>query len=95
MTNSKVNRTQLVEAIAKHMDVSKALSERFLSSFIETVMTHLQKGNQISITGFGSFNVVKTAARKGVNPKTRKPLQIPASKRVSFKVGKTLKESVK
>ena len=92
---AKVNRTQLIEAIADDMGVSKAQAERFLNSFVQTVMDHVIKGNDINITGFGSFKKVQRKARKGVNPKTGEPLDIPATNSVSFKVGKTFKESVR
>ena len=95
MTSSKVNRTQLVEALASDVGASKAMAEKFLNSFVEVVTKHLKKGADINITGFGSFRVASTKARTGVNPKTRKPLQIKAGKAVRFKVGKTLKEAVK
>ncbi len=95
MTNSKVNRTQLVEALAEDAGVSKTQAERFVTSFIAVVTKHLKKGADINITGFGSFKKVKRNARNGVNPKTRQPLKIAATNSVSFKVGKTLKEAVK
>lgn len=95
MVNSKVNRTQLVEALAADAGSSKAQAERFLSSFVDVVTKHLKKGADISITGFGTFKRVRKNARKGVNPKTRQPISIPASNGVSFRVGKTLKEAVK
>ena len=95
MVSTKVNRTQLVEALASDMGGSKATAEKFLNSFVEVVTKHLKKGADINITGFGSFRVAATKARTGVNPKTRKPLQIKAGKAVRFKVGKTLKEAVK
>jgi DNA-binding protein HU-beta len=95
MATTKVNRTQLIEALAVDAGVSKTQAERFLNSFVGVVTKHLKKGSDITVTGFGSFRRVKRNARKGVNPKTRQPLNIPASFGVSFKVGKTLKEAVK
>jgi DNA-binding protein HU-beta len=55
----------------------------------------LKKGDVVTLIGFGTFKVVKTAARKGRNPQTGKEIQIKASKRVKFAAGKALKDSVK
>ena len=54
----------------------------------------LKKGDAVSISGFGSFKVVKRKARKGRNPRTGKAIQIPARKAVKFTAGKALKESL-
>lgn len=95
MTELKVNRTQLVEAIAENAGVSKNQADKFMTSFVDVVTKHLKKGADINITGFGSFKKVKRSARNGVNPKTREAIKIPATSSVSFKVGKTLKDAVK
>lgn len=54
----------------------------------------LASGDRVQIAGFGTFSVTERAARKGLNPKTKEPIDIPASKNVKFKSGKQLKESV-
>lgn len=92
--NTVVNRTELIEELSMKMGVSKAQAEKFLNTFIDTITSQLKKGNEVNITGFGKFRVAQRKARKGVNPKTREPMQIAASTSVSFKVGKTLKDSV-
>ena len=93
--STKVNRTEVIEELSLKMGVSKAQSEKFLNTFIETVTSQLKKGAEVNLTGFGIFRVVKRKARKGVNPKTRQPMQIAASTSVAYKVGKTLKEAVR
>lgn len=95
MANKKVNRTELIEALAEKLGSSKAQAEKFLNGFVDVVTEKLSNGYDVNITGFGSFRVVTRAARKGVNPKTREPMQIPASTSVSYKVGKTLREAVR
>jgi DNA-binding protein HU-beta len=92
--NSKVTKTQLISELAESNQISNANAERFLNSFIEIVTNNLKKGNEVAITGFGTFKKTKRKARKGVNPKTRESINIPASTTVSFKTGKTLKDSV-
>lgn len=95
MANSKLNRTELIDAIAEEMGISKAQAERFLNSFVSVVTDSVAKSKDVNITGFGSFKKVKRAARKGVNPRTGESISIPATVSVSFKVGKTFKEAVK
>jgi|NOAtaT_5_FD_contig_21_2020760_length_334_multi_25_in_0_out_0_1 DNA-binding protein HU-beta len=94
-TTQKLNRTELVDAISVSLGVSKAQSEKFLNSFVSVVTDSLAKGVEVNITGFGVFRRVTRSARMGVNPKSRLPMQIPASTSVAYKVGKTLKEAVK
>ena len=65
-----MNKTELVAAIAEKTDLSKADSERALKAFIETVEKALKKGDKVQLVGFGTFEVKKTAARTGHNPRT-------------------------
>jgi DNA-binding protein HU-beta len=89
-----MNKTQLVEAIATDSGLSKADSARALESFVGTVNKSLKKGDEIVITGFGKFSVVKRAARQGVNPRTGERVKIKASKAPKFTAGAGLKQSV-
>jgi DNA-binding protein HU-beta len=61
---------------------------------LDTFKDTLKKGDKIQLIGFGSFEVAKRAARKGVNPQTKKTISIPAKKVVKFKAGKELKDMV-
>lgn len=88
-------KTDLINAIATKTGNTKASTELFLDSFVETILESLKKGNDVSLIGFGSFKVIKTKAKKGRNPRTGKEIKIPAGKKVKFTVGKTLKDSVK
>jgi DNA-binding protein HU-beta len=94
-TTQKMNRTELVDSISMNLGVSKAQGEKFLNTFVSVVTDSLAKGIEVNITGFGVFRKVTRSPRKGVNPKTRQPMQIAASTSVAYKVGKTLKEAVK
>jgi len=95
MSTKKVNKTELIEALAADMGVSKSQAEKFLNSFVDVVTAKLTSDYEVNITGFGVFRVVTRAARTGVNPKTREAMKIPASTSVTYKVGKTLKEAVR
>ena len=87
-----MNKTELVEHIAKHSDISKAAATRALESIIDAVKKTLKKGGTVSLVGFGSFSVGKRAARTGRNPRTGEAIKIKAAKVPKFKPGKTLKD---
>jgi len=89
-----MNKKQLIEAVAKEMDKSKAEAERSVNAVIESVKKGLKKDKVVQLIGFGSFKVKKRKARKGRNPQTGAPIKIKASKTVSFKPGKALKEKL-
>ncbi len=61
----------------------------------DTIVKTLSRGDEVAITGFGTFKVVKRAARTGINPKTGEKIQIAASIKPKFRAGKVLKEAVK
>lgn len=89
-----MNKSEVVEAIASKTGLSKKDSEAAVQALIDTITGALQKGDQVAFTGFGTFKVTKRAARKGINPLTKKPLDIPACNSPKFKAGKSLKEAV-
>ena len=89
-----MNKAELVAAIAEKTELSKKDSEKALKAFIDVVTTELKKGEKIQLVGFGTFEVVKRAAREGRNPQTKKTIKIPASKAPKFKAGKALKDTV-
>lgn len=90
-----MNKAELINAISKKTEKSKASSEKFLDALTETISEELTKGNKIQLVGFGSFEVRARAARKGHNPQTNQEIRIPACKAPVFKAGKLLKEKVK
>ena len=89
-----MNKSQLIEAIAADSGLTKADSARAIDSLLGTVTKTLKKGDEVSITGFGKFSVVKRAARQGVNPRTGERVKIKASKAPKFSAGATLKQAV-
>lgn len=89
-----MNKTELVAAMAEKSELSKKDAEAALKAFTATVSEELKKGEKVQLVGFGTFEVVKRAARTGKNPQTGKAIKIPASKAPKFKAGKSLKEAV-
>lgn len=88
-----MNKGQLVEEVAKQTSTKKEAQD-LVEGIIDTIKGSLSKGDDVAISGFGTFKVKQTKARTGRNPKTGETIQIPAKKKVSFKVAKDLKESL-
>jgi DNA-binding protein HU-beta len=89
-----VNKTELIEHIAVHTDISKAAATRALESVIDAIKTTLKKGDSVSLVGFGTFAVGKRAARVGRNPRTGTAIKIKAAKVPKFRPGKALKDAL-
>jgi len=87
-----VNKSELVEHIANHSDISKAAATRALESIVDVVKKTLKKGETVSIVGFGTFAESKRAARTGRNPRTGAAIKIKAAKVPKFRPGKALKD---
>ena len=89
-----MNKTELVAAMAEKSELTKKDAEKALSAFLESVEDALKKGDKVQLVGFGTFEVKQRAARTGINPQTKKPVEISASKAPAFKAGKALKDAL-
>ncbi len=89
-----MNKTDLVDAVAKKTRLSKKDSEKAINAMLDTITESLANGEKVVLVGFGTFEVRNRAARKGRNPSTREEIMIPESKAPAFKAGKSLKEKV-
>lgn len=90
----RVNKTELIDAIAMAADLPKASAGRALDAVVESVTDALKKGDQVALVGFGTFSVKHRNARSGRNPQTGATIEIAASNVPSFKAGKALKDAV-
>ena len=90
-----MNKSELIEAMAEAADISKTAAGRALDGMVDAVAGALQKGEQVTVVGFGTFSVRERAARTGRNPQTGAAIEIKASKTPAFKAGKALKDAVK
>ncbi len=90
-----MNKTELVGEIAKATELSKIASGKALDAVLDAISKALQKGDDVVLTGFGTFSVRERPARTGRNPKTREAIEIKASKTPVFKAGKTLRDGIK
>ena len=89
-----MNKTELVAAVAEKAGLTKKDAERIVSATFETVTETLKKGDKVSVSGFGIFEVKAREARIGRNPRTKEEIQIPATKQPAFKASKTLKDTI-
>jgi len=89
-----VNKSELIDAIARQADLSKAAAGRAVDAAVMVIKTSLRKGNDVTLVGFGTFHVAKRAARVGRNPRTGASIKIRAAKVPKFKAGKALRDSV-
>lgn len=89
-----MNKTELIAAVAEQAEMSKKDAEAAVTATIDVISEALRQGEKVQLVGFGSFEVKKRAARVGRNPKTKEPIEIPASTVPVFKAGKVLKDTV-
>jgi len=86
-----MNRKDIIAALANKTGATKADADRNVLALIEIISSALEKGDKITLSGFGIFEVRERAARNGRNPRTGQTLKIKASKVPAFKAGAALK----
>jgi len=89
-----MNKAELIESMAKVSKLPRAACKNALEAFIACVGTALKQNKDVSLTGFGTFVVMKRKSRVGVNPATGKKMQIPSKNVPKFRPGKALKSLV-
>lgn len=89
-----MTKAELVEDVAKAAELTKKDAERLVEIVFESIIETLNQGEKIELRGFGSFRVRERGARRGRNPKTGDPVNIPAKRVPYFKPGKELKELI-
>ena len=89
-----MTKAELINLIAEKGEYSKKDAEKALSTVIDSIGETLEKGEKISLVGFGTFEVRDRAAKEAINPLTKEPVHVPAKKVPAFKAGKALKEAV-
>jgi len=89
-----MNKTELVDAIAKDCELSKVAAQRALESVLDHVVKTVAAGDSVQLVGFGTFAAGNRAERVGRNPRTGEDITIPAAKTVKFSAGKAFKDSL-
>ena len=90
-----MNKMGLVDAVNEKIGGTKKSAEDAVDSVFDMITSTLAKGEEVAISGFGSFLVKRRAARMGVNPRTGEKIQIGATVTPKFRAGKALKMAVK
>ncbi|MGL4821346.1 MAG: HU family DNA-binding protein [Bacilli bacterium] len=89
-----MNKTELINAVAEGAGLTKKDATKAVDTVLNSIVDALNKGEKVSIIGFGNFEVRERAARTGKNPQTGAEIQIPAKKVPAFKPGKQFKDAV-
>jgi DNA-binding protein HU-beta len=89
-----MNKSELIEAVATRADIPKATATKAVEALVNAVTETLQNAEQVTLVGFGTFQVRTRAARTGRDPRTGNSINIKESKVPSFKAGKALKDAV-
>ena len=85
-----MNKADLINVVAANAELTKVDAKKAVDAVLEAVKNELKVGGKISLVGFGTFSVASKAARKGLNPRTKQVINIPAKKVCKFKPGADL-----
>jgi len=89
-----MNKNDLIEQIAGKTGLTKAATSEAVEALLETISITLEQGEEVRLTGFGSFRMTERKGSEGRNPRTGEVIQIQPSKNIKFRVGTELKERV-
>jgi len=89
-----LNKAELIKAIGKETDLTKAGAARVLNAALDTIVKTVAKRQDVQLIGFGTFKVAKRAARTGKNPRTGEAVKIPAATVPRFSAGAAFKAAV-
>jgi len=89
-----MNKSELIDAVAAGSGLSRSDASSATDALLDSIIKALGSGDQVALTGFGTFSVRARAARTGRNPQTGETIQIKASNSPGFKAGKAFKDAV-
>ncbi len=89
-----MNKAQIIDAVSKETGLRKKEAEAAVNSVFTNIEKALREGERVQLVGFGTFEVKERAERTGINPATRQPITIPASRHLAFTAGKSLKANL-
>ena len=90
-----MQKTDFIKAVAEQTGVSQKETKVVIDAALKVIEDALKRGEKVTLTGFGTFEVRQRQAREGVNPQTRAKINIPATKTPGFSASSTLKDAVK
>jgi len=88
-----MNKAELIEEVSNKTGLTKKETQNVIDATIEVIRNVLSRGEKVTLVGFGTFLVIEKKARRGVNPRTRETIQIPAKKVPKFRAGKGFREA--
>lgn len=89
-----MNKDQIIEKVAEDVGITRSQASKAVKCMFDGIVTSLQQGNKVSVSGFGTFDISNRKARTGRNPQTGEEIQISASRVPKFKAGKAFKEAL-
>jgi DNA-binding protein HU-beta len=89
-----MNKSELIEVIAKEAELSKVAAGNTLDATINAIVKAVARGDSVTLVGFGTFKSSKRVARIGRNPQTGKELKIAATTVPKFSAGAGFKSAV-
>ena len=89
-----MNKTEMIDVVASKTGMSKKDSKAAVEAVFAAITEELASGNKVAVAGFGTFEVKDRAARTGINPATKQPIEIAASKAAAFKAASALKDAI-
>lgn len=90
-----MNKAELIEQISGEAGITKSQANAAMDAFTDAIVGALQKGDRVTLVGFGTFSVSERAARNGRNPQTGAVIKIKATKVPKFKAGKEFSTAIK
>ena len=91
-----MKKDELIEAVMNEAGLeTKKLAQDTVNAVFDVITKNLSRGEEVAVTGFGTFRITKRAARMGITPQTGEKIQIAASKAPKFSAGKSLKDAVR
>ena len=89
-----MNKQELVSKVAKEVGITQKSTQEVIDATVDTIMETVKKGDKVTLVGFGTFTFIQRKARKGRNPQTGKPMNVPARKSPKFSPGKEFRQRV-
>ena len=89
-----MTKAELIKAVATNTELKSTEATKAVEAVLESVNQAVAANNEVRFVGFGTFSSIKREAREGRNPRTEKPIKIPASKLPRFKAGKTFRHAI-
>lgn len=90
-----MNKAEIINKVHEELDITKADAERAVETVIDSIVSSLKEGEEVSIANLGIFSTKQRDARTARNPRTGESVQVPAMRVPKFRPAKSLKEAVK